>query len=195
MKLIRTLRLTRLRWRCASALVRWRMLQMSIGPRIGRRGVESAATGDNTHSPIKHVIVIIGENRSFDHVFATYVPQHGQSVWNLLSEGIVKRGRHSRPEFRQGAAARRVGSGTGRVPAEPAEDAVSRQRAAGAAGRRPQADSYITGDSLTLARAVGERPAAGLLSVSGLRRHAARAAKLPTRASPNVNSLPPVRSS
>jgi phospholipase C len=43
-----------------------------------------------TTSPIKHVIVIIGENRSFDHVFATYVPpKSGETVWNLLSEGIV----------------------------------------------------------------------------------------------------------
>ncbi len=44
----------------------------------------------DTSSPIKHVIVIIGENRSFDHVFATYVPKKGETVWNLLSEGIVK---------------------------------------------------------------------------------------------------------
>jgi len=44
---------------------------------------------NNTTSPIKHVIVIIGENRSFDHVFATYVPKPGQSVDNLLSKGIV----------------------------------------------------------------------------------------------------------
>jgi phospholipase C len=43
-----------------------------------------------TQSPIKHVIVIIGENRSFDHVFATYVPkQPGERVDNLLSKGIV----------------------------------------------------------------------------------------------------------
>jgi phospholipase C len=41
------------------------------------------------HTPIKHVIVIIGENRSFDHVFATYVPKGGDSVDNLLSKGIV----------------------------------------------------------------------------------------------------------
>src|ERR1700735_4354925 len=40
-------------------------------------------------SPIKHVIIIIGENRSFDHVFATYVPKPGQTVDNLLSKGIV----------------------------------------------------------------------------------------------------------
>ena len=43
-----------------------------------------------TITPIKHVIVIIGENRSFDHVFATYIPQPGQTVNNLLSEGIIK---------------------------------------------------------------------------------------------------------
>ncbi len=43
-----------------------------------------------TRTPIKHVIVIIGENRSFDHVFATYQPKPGNTVWNLLSEGIVK---------------------------------------------------------------------------------------------------------
>ncbi len=40
-------------------------------------------------SPIQHVIIIIGENRSFDHVFATYVPKHGETVSNLLSKGIV----------------------------------------------------------------------------------------------------------
>ena len=51
----------------------------------------AATTGPhdgNTTTPIKHVIIIVGENRSFDHVFATYVPPAG-SVVNLLSEGIV----------------------------------------------------------------------------------------------------------
>ena len=42
-----------------------------------------------TASPIRHVIVIIGENHTFDNIFATYKPLDGQSVWNLLSEGIV----------------------------------------------------------------------------------------------------------
>jgi len=42
-----------------------------------------------TRTPIKHVILIIGENRTFDHVFATYTPPAGQSVSNLLSKGIV----------------------------------------------------------------------------------------------------------
>jgi phospholipase C len=44
----------------------------------------------HTASPIKHVIVLIGENRSFDHVFATYKPKHGETISNLLSKGIVK---------------------------------------------------------------------------------------------------------
>src|SRR5215475_4291806 len=43
----------------------------------------------DTATPIKHVIVIIGENRTFDNIYATYQPKHG-NVWNLLSRGIVK---------------------------------------------------------------------------------------------------------
>jgi phospholipase C len=42
-----------------------------------------------TTTPIRHVIVVIGENRSFDHVFGVYQPPPGQTVLNLLSEGIV----------------------------------------------------------------------------------------------------------
>jgi phospholipase C len=51
-----------------------------------------ANSNDNaTTSPIKHVIIIIGENRSFDHVFATYKPVNkDEKVLNLLSKGIVK---------------------------------------------------------------------------------------------------------
>ena len=43
-----------------------------------------------TRTPIKHLIVLIGENRSFDHLFATYVPKSGDPIVNLLSEGIVR---------------------------------------------------------------------------------------------------------
>jgi len=57
---------------------------------IGNSLVQAESRDNETSSPIKHVIVIIGENRSFDHVFATYVPKKGNTVWNLLSEGIIK---------------------------------------------------------------------------------------------------------
>jgi phospholipase C len=42
-------------------------------------------------SPIRHVIVIVGENHSFDNLFGAYRPNPstGQSVMNLLSEGII----------------------------------------------------------------------------------------------------------
>ena len=69
---------------------------------IGQVGVPLSSVaqsqGDNqfgeaqefdTETPIKHVIVLIGENRTFDHVYGTYVPKLGQSVANLLSKGIV----------------------------------------------------------------------------------------------------------
>ena len=44
-----------------------------------------------TASPIKHVIVVIGENRSFDHVYGTYVPKSGDAILNLLSERIIRK--------------------------------------------------------------------------------------------------------
>src|SRR5215469_8648272 len=54
-----------------------------------------------TASPIKHVLIIVGENRSFDHLFATYVPRHGR-VLNLLSEGIIKADGSPGPNFAKG---------------------------------------------------------------------------------------------
>ena len=52
-----------------------------------------------TKTPIKHVIVIIGENRTFDHVFATYKPKNGEHVSNLLSKGIVEEDGTPGPNF------------------------------------------------------------------------------------------------
>jgi phospholipase C len=61
----------------------------------------TAAASDNaTASPIKHVIIIIGENRSFDHVFATYKPVNkSESVLNLLSEHIVEANGNPGPSY------------------------------------------------------------------------------------------------
>jgi phospholipase C len=58
-----------------------------------------AANDDNTTTPIKQIIIILGENRSFDHIFGTYVPQPGQSVMNILSEGIVNADGSPGPNF------------------------------------------------------------------------------------------------
>jgi phospholipase C len=50
---------------------------------------EDRSEHGKTATPIKHLIVLIGENRTFDHVFATYVPKSEDSVSNLLSKGII----------------------------------------------------------------------------------------------------------
>jgi phospholipase C len=55
-----------------------------------------------TASPIQHVIVIIGENRTFDHIFATYQPKPGNTVDNLLSKGIVNVDGTPGPNFSDG---------------------------------------------------------------------------------------------
>src|SRR5271168_4032059 len=68
------------------------LLQFSIGTPMANAQTPEASSNasSETRTPIKHLIVIIGENRSFDHVFATYVPKKGESVDNLLSKGIIK---------------------------------------------------------------------------------------------------------
>jgi len=56
-----------------------------------------------TASPIKHVIVILGENRTFDHLFATYQPGNGEHVDNLLSKGIINRDGTPGPNYARAA--------------------------------------------------------------------------------------------
>jgi phospholipase C len=41
------------------------------------------------NSPIQHVIVIVGENHTFDNVFGAYLPRPGQTIWNLRSQNII----------------------------------------------------------------------------------------------------------
>jgi len=63
-------------------------------------GGEQAGKNDRaTRTPIKHVLVIIGENRSFDHVFATYKPKGGQRIDNILSKGIINEDGTPGPNF------------------------------------------------------------------------------------------------
>src|SRR4249920_3726684 len=84
-------------------IIRWKTTLAALPASAALTPGLTAADNDNRHdqdrndggknvetrTPIKHVIVLIGENRTFDHVYGTYVPKHGQSVQNLLSKGIV----------------------------------------------------------------------------------------------------------
>jgi len=69
------------------------------------------AQAEQTETPIKHVIVIIGENRTFDHIFATYQPVNkDETVWNLLSKKIINA--DGSPGPRYGKAMQNQGSDT-----------------------------------------------------------------------------------
>ena len=66
-------------------------------PRLAPAAAE--ANGHDAKTPIEHLIVIVGENRTFDHLFGTYKPHHGSKVMNLLSEGIINADGTPGPNF------------------------------------------------------------------------------------------------
>jgi phospholipase C len=73
-------------------LAEWQVSAGHVTNPIRDRRVAGGRSGTDPPTPItpiQHIIVVFGENRSFDHVFGTFVPREGQTVHNLLSEGIV----------------------------------------------------------------------------------------------------------
>ncbi len=66
------------------------VFQFSLGGPFAAPLLAQDKEEPKTKTPIKHVIVLIGENRTFDHLFATYVSPSGEPVSNLLSKGIIK---------------------------------------------------------------------------------------------------------
>jgi phospholipase C len=57
------------------------------------------ASAKSPTTPIQHVIIIVGENHTFDNLFGTYQPKPGQTIQNLLSRGIVKADGTPGPRF------------------------------------------------------------------------------------------------
>ena len=75
-----------LKWRAVAGASILALLNQTMAPTF----VMAAENSAKTKTPIKHVIVIIGENRTFDHIYATYKPKKGEAVDNLLSKEIVR---------------------------------------------------------------------------------------------------------
>ena len=48
-------------------------------------GAPAGAQSPTTTTPIEHLIVVVGENLSFDNLFGTYQPKSGAAVRNLLA--------------------------------------------------------------------------------------------------------------
>ncbi len=132
-----------------TGLVSAAVLQLALGNAFAASPADSSVRDNETSTPIKHVIVIIGENRSFDHVFATYVPQKGETVMNLLSEGIVNANGTPGPHFskaRQEAATRTQDG----FVLDPPKAAFTKGVLPAPLVGGP-ATSYVTGNSLDLA--------------------------------------------
>jgi phospholipase C len=71
---------------------------MSVGQSANT--ASDPANAFKTATPIKHVIVLIGENRGLDHTFGVYKPKgKNQTISNLLSKGIVKEDGTPGPHF------------------------------------------------------------------------------------------------
>jgi len=88
---------------------------------LASTGMSTPLFAATTKTPITHVIVIIGENRSFDHVFATYKPvNEAESVLNLLSKKIVNEDGTPGPNY--GEAVQYQGYDTGTYQLTPPKD-------------------------------------------------------------------------
>ena len=83
------------KWRATAKVGVFALILQMVSPAF----VAAQDNSGNTTSPIKHVIVIIGENRTFDHIFATYKPKNGQAIDNLLSKGVVNEDGTPGPNF------------------------------------------------------------------------------------------------
>jgi phospholipase C len=132
-------------------LVSLALVQFALGDVVPAATSGGPGAEYRTRTPIKHVIVIIGENRSFDHVFATYKPKDGETVWNLLSEGIVKADGAPGPNFSK--AQQKAASD---LPADsfllsPAKSSFPKDVLPAPLVGGPK-DSYIPKDSLTVAK-------------------------------------------
>lgn len=89
-------------------------------------------------TPIEHVIVLIGENRTFDNLYGVYQPRRGQTISNLLSKKIVNLDGTPGPRFAD--AAQQQGLSTGAYTPTPAVTGayatLPQPWAAGAFGQR-----------------------------------------------------------
>src|SRR5260370_17354324 len=76
-------------------------LLANLGAPVSAAAQEPVKRSKTATTPIQHVIVIIGENQTFYHVFATYKPKNGQTVSNRLSKHTVTPTHTPRPNFSQ----------------------------------------------------------------------------------------------
>jgi phospholipase C len=135
-----------------TGLVSVAIFQLAIGNVFADAQSQCKSSRDNeTATPIKHVIVIVGENRSFDHVFATYVPKNGEKVWNLLSEGIIKANGTPGPNFAKAEQSAAYDEAPDAFTLSPTKTTFQGSALPAPLVGGPR-DSYVKDDNLALAR-------------------------------------------
>jgi phospholipase C len=170
------------------------MVQLAIGNAFAAESKQSDSRDHDrdrdTATPIKHVIVIIGENRSFDHVFATYKPvKPSEHVHNLLSEGIITADGKPGRNFAKAAQ-------NAAIDQQPDAFLLSPNKSSFPGGVLPAPlvggpkDSYVAGDSLSLAKQSenGLTPEGYKELISG---GTGQTSATPDQRIANVDSLPP----
>jgi phospholipase C len=86
-------------WRMTTALYSSVVALSALGLAAPGEAANPAASV-KTDTPIKHLIVLIGENRGLDHMLGVYKPAgKGEKISNLLSKGIVKADGSPGPNF------------------------------------------------------------------------------------------------
>jgi phospholipase C len=95
---MRDTRRSRMKWGIGAAALSVTLTAATAG--LANEQNSDAAALVSTQSPIKHVIILIGENRGTDHTFGVYKPQgRGQTIANILSKGIVNEDGSPGPNF------------------------------------------------------------------------------------------------
>jgi phospholipase C len=171
-----------------AGLITAAVFQFAIGNTF-LEGQSTSSRDNDTSSPIKHAIVIIGENRSFDHVYATYVPKKGEFVWNLLSGGIIKADGTPGPNFSRAEQSAAYDEAPDAFLLSPAKTTFPGDVMPAPLAGGPK-DSFIKNDSLTLARqSENGLPAEyyGFLVTGGT----GLTSRTPDTRITNVNNLPP----
>jgi phospholipase C len=128
------------------------IFQLAVGASFAENVPPQTSRDSDTRTPIKHVIVIVGENRSFDHVFATYVPKQGEKIWNLLSEGIVNPNGTPGPNFKKAEQLAATDKAPDDFLLSPTKASFPNNALPAPLVGGPS-DSYVKGDNLALAEA------------------------------------------
>ncbi|MFS2137371.1 alkaline phosphatase family protein [Duganella sp. Dugasp56] len=88
-----------------------RLALACCGALISSAAAAAGASSALSTTPIEHVIVLVGENRTFDNLYGVYQPRKGQTVSNLLSKKIVNKDGTPGPRFAD--AAQKLGLSAG----------------------------------------------------------------------------------